>query len=282
METILELLALALVAAASCLAGFRLAGRNSAHARLALIAGFALVAWPIATLLWPDRLHFLYPGIAQGHIAFGSGFLLIGVLFRSYGDVSRRRILNGVLAAVLAYFVFAEPIHLAIASEEIRALDGGLREGVSIQAAHYSCVPASLATVLRHWGIDAKEGELAYALRTAFQGTHIARAPAVVAQVGASRGLHARVVSTSLAELKQTNRLPAVVLGYSGSIRHAVVLLAADERSVTVGDPLHGRQTIAAAQWDRSFRWTGLAIVVEGPPTTTGRSPGSPGSPARP
>src|SRR6185436_19364462 len=172
-----------------------------------------------------------------GELLFGATFFLAGVLVRSHMAPSRTRIVVGVFVAVLAYFVFAEPAHLALAGDEIRALDGRVREGVTIQSVHYTCVPAALATVLRRWSVEASEGELAHALRTAFQGTHPARVPIAVEQFAGARGLRAQIVSTSLEELERANR-PAIILGYSGGIRHAVALVGLDAGGITIGDPL--------------------------------------------
>src|SRR6185436_973476 len=94
-------------------AGLRIAAVGGAAARWALALGFAAVAWPVATQLWPDRLYFLYPAFPLGEILFGATFFLAGVLVRSHMALSRTRIVVGVFVAVLAYFVFAEPAHLA-------------------------------------------------------------------------------------------------------------------------------------------------------------------------
>lgn len=228
---------------------------------LAATLGFALVAWPVCALIWPDRLQFLYPAFALGPALFGAAFFLLGVLLKSYAMRSFTRILTGVFAVVLAYFVFAEPLHLAMAGAEIRALDGEAREGVTIQSTHFTCVPAALATVLRHWGIRATEGELAYALRTAFQGTHVARVPQVVREVGAPKGLRAQVVSMTLGELRSLTQ-PAILLGYSGSVRHAVAFLRLEGDEILVGDPLTGLKRLRLQQWEREFRWSGQAIRV--------------------
>jgi len=261
-ETILELIALMALSVASGFVGYHLAGRSVRQTQVLAAVGLVLVAWPILVTLFPDRLYFLYPAVEHGHIIFATAFLFVGVLFKSYMDHSRRRILNAVLLVVLTYSVFADPVHLALEGDEIRALDGGVRDGVSIQATHYTCMPSATATVMRLWGVEAKEGELAYAMRTGFQGTHATRVPAVVRRYGAARGLDAHIESLSLQELRARG-LPAVVGGYDGGIRHAIALLELDETHVVIGDPLRGRRRFSLEEWQKSFRFNGEAIVID-------------------
>jgi ABC-type bacteriocin/lantibiotic exporter with double-glycine peptidase domain len=93
-------------------------------------------------------------------------------------------------------------------------------------------------------------------------------------QFAGNSGLRARVVTTSLDELRRLD-LPAIVLGYSGRIRHAVALLALDDHGVTIVDPASGRKRYSIADWERDFRWTGQAILIE-------PAPAAPAPPVRP
>ena len=258
----LDFVAALAIALASALAGWVAARRVATHRALLAALGFALVAWPVLCAAMPDRFHFLYPASDHGELAFASAFFLPGVLAGAYADTALRRILQGVMTAVVAYFVLAEPLWFAFEGATLRQLNGATRDGVVIQTEPYTCVPAAVATVLRRWGVEATEGEVAYRLRTAFQGTHPARIPRTVRVLGQEHGLRARILSTTLDELARLDR-PAILLGWSGSIRHAVALLELDDTHIAIGDPLSGAARLPRQEFERHFRWSGLAVLIE-------------------
>lgn len=261
METRLELAALVTGALFAGVFAYRFAGRHWRRRNWFLSAACLALAWPVLVKVFPDRLYFLYPAFPHGEFLFCTGFLFVGAYFRIYGGESRKRILGGVLAVVLAYDVFAEPIHLALDGEEIRALHLRVDRGVTVQAAFFTCVPASLATVLRTWGSDYSEGELAYGLRTAFQGTSVARLPYFVEHMPGERRMQAKVVETNFDELAKFD-LPAILVGKAGPLRHAVALVSLNADFVEIGDPLKGRLRVLRSELDRSFQWEGQAVIV--------------------
>jgi hypothetical protein len=261
METTLELLAFVAIALASGWGGHLAARRWPVSRKVLLTAGAAIVAWPIAADLWPDRLQFLHPSFPRGELLFALAFLWVGVIAAMFGHSSRHRVLTTVFGVVLAYFVFAAPIHLALDGNRIRALNLRVDQGVTVQEAPYTCVPSSLATVLRRWGHEFTEGELAYALRTSFQGTSPARVPPFVSRLPVHPPLEGRVIDTSYEELAQFD-VPAILIGKSGPIRHAVALLELDGDQVTIGDPLRGLVTMPRAKVNAVFAWSGQAILI--------------------
>ena len=158
----MELAAVMMISATATIAGFFVATRWAPHRKIFAAIGFGLVAWPLLCNIAPDRFYFAYPSFWGGHVLFGTAFFLSGVLARAYADTSLRRILQGVLAILALYFVMAVPLWFAFNAGTVRALDGPTRAGVTMQSEFYTCMPSALATVLRLWGVEAREGDIAY------------------------------------------------------------------------------------------------------------------------
>ncbi len=261
-SAIVEFLVTFAVAVVCAAAGWIAAGRAARHWKILAAIGFALAVWPVLTHIYPDRFYVIYPAVPFGRTLFGAGFLLCGVLARTYADTSFRRILQGVLAVAMLYFVLGESLWLAANAGDIKRLEGRIEDGVTIQSIHYTCVPSSAATVLRRWGVEVAEGEMAYRVRTSFQGTNPAQVIAVIEHAGRNQRITARLASTNLNELMRYDR-PAILLGEIGPLRHAVALIGLDEQYVTLGDPLRGRISVERARLASVFQWNGLAILVD-------------------
>ena len=258
-------LELALVLALSCACaalGYRLARHHPSRKAHLALAGFALLGWPVLVQLFPYRLYFLYPAMRFADVLFASGFFVCGVLAGGFHDTALRRVLQGVLFAVIAYFVLAGPAWFAVNHARIAALASNDVSGVVIQSDYYSCVPAAFATVMRRWGYAIREGEAAFAMRTTFQGTSLVRIPGAARRFGSDRRLDARILDTTLEELARLDR-PAILLGYAGSIRHAYALLALDANNALVGDPLTGPLVVDRSKLIDRLRWTGQAVVID-------------------
>ena len=166
MTPVNELIILVAVATGTAVTGY-VVSRRWPHFKLYLILlGFSLLGWSVLPKLAPERFAFLFPGNAAADLVSVGGFVLLGTLAARYRNTLSRRVLGDVLAVALLYFTLANPTYFAIAADEIRRLDYRVVDGVTIQGTHYTCMPASLATVLRQWGLEYTEGEVAHALRT--------------------------------------------------------------------------------------------------------------------
>lgn len=226
------------------------------------MVGFSMLAWAILPKLAPERLAFLYPTDLNIDLHLAGSFVLLGVLASRYRTSLSQRVLGDVLAVALAFFTLANPVHFAIVGDEIRALDYRIVDGVTLQGTHYTCMPASLATVFRQWGLEYTEGEVAYALRTSFQGTDRLRVPGAVRALGKRQGLEAKIINTTWEELRQLN-VPVVLETFSGNIRHASVLLElGPNQTVIAGEPLSGRIEMSTSQYTERWQWSGQAIVI--------------------
>lgn len=261
MTPIVDLVVLIGVAITTAMAGYVVSLRWPSLKLPLTAIGFCLLGWTVLLKVAPERLGFLFPTFLNFDLQLAGGFVLLGVLAAKYRKTLSQRVLGDVLALMLAYFTLANPVFFAVAADEIKALDYRVVDGVTLQGTHYTCMPASLATVLRQWGLEYTEGEVAYALRTSFQGTDRLRVPGVVKTLGKECGLEAKIIDTNWEELRRLN-VPAILETYSGNILHASALLGLDATGVVAGEPLKGRVEMSRSEYATRWQWSGKAIVI--------------------
>ncbi|MFA6240954.1 MAG: cysteine peptidase family C39 domain-containing protein [Candidatus Hydrogenedentales bacterium] len=130
------------------------------------------------------------------------------------------------------------------------------RDGVCIQSTA-SCGAASVATILKHFGIDATEKEIALECYTYVAGTenwYLARALR-------RRGLKVTFcIDPPLPEVLPVPCIAGVNMGAAG---HFITILEQNGDSYVVGDPLVGRATYSKEDLFREFRFTGFFMAVK-------------------
>ncbi len=258
---IIELMVM-LATCAGCAVGAYFGVRRWPVLRYPLLgAGFLLLAFNLISRLMAERFYFLFPESFLTEILYAGCFIIIGVLSVRYLDTSFRRIIFLVFLIVLAFFTLADHAYFAVAGGRVRALEGEVVRGVTLQSTGFSCVPASLATVLRRWGVECSEGEIAYALRTSFRGTSIPRVPGVVAQFGAAKKLQAKVIKTTWYDLLLLD-VPCLLSTRTSSIEHSSALIGLDGTHVIAGEPLSGIVRLEWAKYMQEWQWNGRAIIV--------------------
>ena len=223
--------------------------------------GVAVLALSVLPRLFPAELYFLFPAGRGGEVALASAFLLTGVLAAGYRDTAFRIILQVILAPLMLYFVLGPVAYITVRGDYIRGLDYRVVDGVTLQSASFGCVPSSLATVLRTYGLEHTEGELGHALRTTPMGTDFIGIPRVVETLGAGAGLRAEFMRPTLDELRALER-PALLMVYAGRILHAVALIGFEGDVMLIGEPLTGLVRMPMAEFPDRSRWTGLALVI--------------------
>ena len=261
MTPIVDLVVLIGVATTTAVAGYVVSLRWPSLKLPLTAIGFCLLGWTVLLKVAPERLGFLFPTFLNFDLQLAGSFVLLGVLAAKYRKTMSQRVLGDVLALMLAYFTLANPVFFAVAADEIKALDYRVVDGVTLQGTHYTCMPASLATILRQWGLEYTEGDVAYALRTSFQGTARLRVPGVVKTLGKEHGLEAKIIDSTWEELRRLN-VPAILETYSGDILHASALLGLDAYGVVTGEPLIGRLEMSTSEYAKRWRWSGKAIVI--------------------
>ncbi|MFB2623054.1 MULTISPECIES: cysteine peptidase family C39 domain-containing protein [Methanothermobacter] len=121
------------------------------------------------------------------------------------------------------------------------------------QSSGYSCGPAALATVLRNLGVHCSEAELAALAGTDESGTTMYG----LILAATSKGLRARGVRMEISDLRRNH----IAFVRYGDTAHYTVVLAVDDRNITLADPAMGRIRIRREIFSKIF--TGNVLVVE-------------------
>jgi predicted double-glycine peptidase len=258
------------------LAGRQLARRGvtltrlvAPHAlRCALVLAAALIVGVL--LLFGDRLPWMpEPVLLYGEEyawpALGlAGWVMLGLLPALEWRNVREGRAGRLLAATLALAIGVG--HLAYLAQPVSDALHRTRErdGVVLQTTSYTCAPASIATLARlaRPGLRVSEREVAELLGTTREGT------STLAEIRAMEalGLRPRFARGLTVDSLIAHGAPAVLHieapARGGIARHAIALLAVDarERTVTIGDPMHGLRVQRFEELDRV--WIGEAVFV--------------------
>lgn len=227
-----------------------------------------------AMLLWPLMRVFPVHAIRW----FGAGFvacveltalaipavLLFGIAARHVPRKSDQRAILWLTAAAGLYFLKAGwwmlwsglPASLATAPTKFDP------HGVCLQRTDYTCVAASIVTMLRARGIEADEVEMA-ALAHVQVGGGATDSRALWALEHKLRGttLRASYQRLDYAGLVVASKPCLVQLDWGYFMSHMVPVMEANERIVVVGDPLTGRREMTIAAFQE--KWKGLAITLD-------------------
>lgn len=228
---------------------------------LLLAAGFLLLWLNLLSYLMTDRFFMLFAESFATELLYACSFILVGVLSARYLNTSPRRIIFLVFTIVLSFFTLADGIYLAVAAGKVRSLDGEVVQGVTRQSTEFSCVAASLATVLRRWGFDYTEGEVAYRARTTFLGTSVPKIPGTVRELGAAKKLQAKLIKTTWEELRLFDVPCLLSTGYGG-MAHCSALIGLDKEWVVAGEPMAGIFVRREERYTREWNWRGYAVVI--------------------
>jgi predicted double-glycine peptidase len=135
-------------------------------------------------------------------------------------------------------------------------------DGVCLQTTGYTCGPAAAVTALRRLGFKADEGQLAILTHcTSFTGTP----PDILADSLQSRygrnGLRCEYRGfRDVAELKNAG-LTLAVVKFNFIVDHYVTVLAVNDHTVTIGDPLYGLTEMSRHDFEDMWRFCGVALA---------------------
>lgn len=134
-------------------------------------------------------------------------------------------------------------------------------EGVCRQSTDFTCGPAASVTALRRLGLPADEGAIAIRCRSSSaMGTPPDMLCAALKSRYARDGLSCEYRSfRSVAELKQPGCTVALVK-FGLLLDHYVTVLEVGDQSITVGDPLLGKQTLSHAEFTQKWRFVGVVL----------------------
>jgi len=196
--------------------------------------------------------------------------LFFAIAARRVPRKSDGRAMMMLTAAAAVYFVKAGwwmlmPAGVGRAGSEIgRTRINQQADGSEIcrQSTDYTCVAASMVTMLRARGIGAEEAEMA---RLSFTqvggGATDSRAMWPLEEKLEGTGLAVRYQRLDVQGLIAAPKPCMVQLDWGYFISHMVPVMSADVEQVVIGDPLVGRAKMTAEAF--RAKWKGMAIVLE-------------------
>ncbi|WP_052307520.1 hypothetical protein [Coleofasciculus chthonoplastes] len=211
----------------------------------------------------------LYLGAYHKPIILALGCLTLGLVvsIELSEQRSRRqlRLLLGVVVGMMLPLVIILYYTLPITGIASEAL---VIEGVVLQTTSHTCAPASIATLARLVGLDPNlsERDVVKLTHTTRKGTYSLSTIRAMEKLGLAPNYQWGLTIDDLIAVDQ----PAVLTvkePVDGVIfNHAIALLSVDAKAqtVTVGNPLYGRQILTFDQM--KGYWIGQAIFVTYPP----------------
>jgi len=137
-------------------------------------------------------------------------------------------------------------------------------DGVCFQNTDYTCGPAAAVTALRRLGFSADEGEIASLCKTS---RALGTPPDDLCRTLQNR--YGPGLACEYRAFKSVNELKGAgytlaLMKFAFLVDHYVAVLDVDDQTVTVGDPLNGRQTIAYAEFAKNWRFVGVVLRRNG------------------
>jgi hypothetical protein len=193
------------------------------------------------------------PGIEIA--AAGLGFLAgITYTWLEPESLGEKVFLPGVLF-ILVLGPFAKPLLDALDYER---LSDRWKDGICLQSTFSTCGPSSAATILKAFGQDASEQELAKECYTSRGGTEIW----YIMRALRKRGFRTNVVIQSTENpLPETPAIAGVVL--RGGSGHFIAVMSETGGQVVIADPLVGRLVVKREDLYRTYHFTGFFLTVQ-------------------
>lgn len=255
------------IQAALAVAGVLASGWLSRQRR-AVVVG-ACIAGLAAMLLWP--LMRFFPTVAIDLLGAQAtacieitglmvpAALVFSVAARRVPKASDRRAILVLVAVAGAYFAWSGRWMLWYRLPDLGPTQ--MHGSICKQSTDYTCVAASLVTLLRARGIQATEQEMAErAFVQVGGGATDSRALWALERTLLGTRLHAKYATMDLASLIAAEKPTLVQLDFSYFVSHMVPVMSATASEVTIGDPLTGLRTVPIAEFMR--RWKRQAIIV--------------------
>ena len=168
-------------------------------------------------------------------------------------SIGERAVAPGALF-ILILIPFVKPLLDPLDLSQLKDRCDG---GVCMQSTFSTCGPASAATLLRSFGDDASERELARESFTSRGGTEIW----YLSRALRRRGIGTRVVIESPVNATLPSPAIAGVLlpGHAG---HFIALVANDGARITFVDPMKGKAILSVDELKRQYHFTGFFLVL--------------------
>jgi hypothetical protein len=174
-----------------------------------------------------------------------------------------RRVVGVLMVAIVAFISVWPFLAPAFNQRELAALVTKMdSDGVCLQTTSYTCGPAAAVTALRRLGFNADEGQLAILTHcTSFTGTPPDILAATLQSCYGRKGLKCDYRGfRDVAELKDAGLILAVVK-FNFIVDHYVTVLAVNDRTVTIGDPLNGLTEMSRHDFENIWRHCGITLA---------------------
>ncbi len=249
--------------------GGGLAGHSlSKHRYWSVTFGIFLALFLIILIL--KRIPFLYyqfsfSWVGQGHIEpLAFSFLLpavFGMLIPRL-KIPRQRLMVWVLAAVGTGYLGVMPfVESALVRQRLQGLETWREDGICLQTTEFTCGPAAAVTSLHQLGLQAEESELAIAAcTTPSRGTSVGQLANAIESLFSDQGVKCRFVRFSSVEQMHDLCPVIVTVKYRFMIDHFVTVLAVEDDTVVLADPLKGTERLSYE--DFCCKWRRIGIVV--------------------
>lgn len=162
------------------------------------------------------------------------------------------------------YFLIPPFLEPALLYYQFQNHENWIEDDVCMQQTGFTCGPAAAVTALKQIGINGNEGDIAIASYT----THIWGTPAVSLASGIEAlfgpaGIQCHVQRfDSIEELK--DKCPVIaIIKYRSMVDHYVTVMEVSDETVTVGDPLKGKETLTYNEFLEKWRMIGIVVKQE-------------------
>ncbi len=159
------------------------------------------------------------------------------------------RVMVAVFAMVPMMKPFIGPIPQGIMKDQ-------WQKDVCLQSTYSTCGPASTASILRHHGLTASEGEIARQAYSYLGGTEVWYLARVARRHGCKTSI--QVEPGYSPEVP----LPAVAGVRLGATGHFIAILSREGDRFRIGDPLRGSEIIPREELARRYQFTGFYMSI--------------------
>ncbi|MBY0262847.1 MAG: hypothetical protein K2Q20_10910 [Phycisphaerales bacterium] len=229
-----------------------------------------LLAWPLVRFFPVPAIRLLgAPVVACIELTglFIPATLLLGVAARHVPKPADRRALLLLIGVAGLYFVIAGKWML---QPTIGSFGGSgppkMRGTVCLQSTDYTCVAASMVTMLRARGIEATEVQMARLSRTEIRrGATDSRALWALQTLLKDTPLRPVYASGGYDDLVRAPKPCLVQIDFGFFVSHMVPVMSADADGVVIGDPLSGEKRMSRAEFEREWKGALIALEPRGP-----------------
>ena len=187
-------------------------------------------------------------------LASGLGFLAGTVYASRRPETLPQKATIPLITLVALMIPFLKPL---LDPLNYAALSANCAGEVCLQSTPSTCGPSSAATILRLFGDNASEKDLAQESFTSHGGTEIWYL---------ARALQRRGYNTKVVAQPATSPLPPLpaIAGVTlpGGVGHFLAVLSESNSQVTLADPLRGRFQVPSADLQRAYHFTGFYLAI--------------------